>query len=128
MTFGTFAMIGPAGIASTACCRMRTDCRISCDAHQVPVVGVAVQPGRNLEIELLIASYGCALRRSHFTPRARSTGPVTPSAMQSSALRMPTPLVRDHPDAIGGQQLFVFVELGRTELSQKFFTSSSKPS
>ncbi len=35
-----------------------------------------------------------ALRRSHFTPLARSTGPVTPSAMASAAERIPTPLVR----------------------------------
>ena len=34
------------------------------------------------------------MRKSHFTPLARSTGPVTPSAIASSALRIPTPFVR----------------------------------
>src|SRR5260370_831912 len=31
---------------------------------------------------------------SHFTPLARRTGPVTPKAMASAAVRIPTPFVR----------------------------------
>src|SRR2546429_9183385 len=35
-----------------------------------------------------------ALRMSHFTPLARSTGPVAPKAIASAACKIPTPLVR----------------------------------
>ncbi len=58
------------------------------------------------------------MRRSHFTPLARSTGPVTPSAMASAAEMHADILGALQPDAVAGKQSLVFVDLGRKE-SQK---------
>ncbi len=50
-------------------------------------------------------------RRSMSTPDARSGGPVTPSAIASSAERWPTPFSRLAKDRIAGEQIRILVDL-----------------
>src|SRR5437660_11888980 len=95
-------------------------------ADQIPVVGVAVSAGRNVEIKFGISCVGLGLRRSHLTPLARNTGPVTPRAMASAAEITPTFLVRSIQMRLVVSSSSYSSIFGATKV-RKFFTSFSNP-
>ncbi len=84
-------------------------------ANQVPVVGVAVGADRNFEIELRIVGVGLGLAH---VPLHTAGAQYRPGYAESDAIG-----ARDYadilgslqPDAVGGKQRFVFVDLGREE-------------
>jgi len=115
------AMIGPSGIFSTACSMMRSDWRNSpCDEIRSSSPFLPT----NIEVEILVVGVRHRLAISHFTPLARSTGPVTPSAMapwrNHAHVFSCAPPRCDSWSAVLRMSIF-----GRTNLT-KFFTSCSE--
>ena len=51
-------------------------------------------------------------------PAARIMGPVTPRSSMSSSEIMPTPLRAADPDAVGGQQVFVLVDVAGKDVDE----------
>ena len=81
--------------------------------HPVAVVAVADGAHRDLEVDLAVGEVGVALRRSHGSPAARSSGPVTPSSSRRSRGTMPTPLVRRRKISLRFEDRLVLVDPGR---------------
>jgi len=54
------------------------------DAHQIPVVAIAIHAYRDVEIDLIVDRVGLFLPQVPFDPEPRSIGPVKPSASARS--------------------------------------------
>ena len=118
MTFGTLAMIGPCG--KPIHCLANDAHRLPhlLDADQVPVVGIAVQPSGNFEVEILVGFVG--LRFAQVPLHAAGAKYRAGNAQRNAIFRIQNAdaLGALNPDAIGGQQLFVLVELGQEEVTE----------
>jgi len=79
--------------------------------HHIPVVGIAILGQREFRNRNLRRRRRAGLLRQVPTSHhwARSTGPVTPSAMHSFAEILPTILRALDPDPVGSEEFFVLV-------------------
>jgi len=63
-------------------------------ADQIPIVGVSGCTNGNLEFVLIVGRIRRGFADVPFHSAGAEHGPVTPNAMASAAVRIPTPLVR----------------------------------